>query len=210
MMTRLIKNWYFISVFMAGLFALVLGIGSWNWSQKMILVNTIFIFLHFFEEFGFPGGFPPIAMKTELKLASDDPTEWPLNHVSAWLGNWWFALSVYLLALCLPEVKFLTLTVALFSFAELAMHTLYFPLALKKVYNPGLITVLIGLAPMSVVYLLGQWQSFTIWDYLLALVWMFFQYWIAFRSPIYQKLGKYSQDYGFSKEEIARADWMMK
>lgn len=136
MMTRLIKNWYFISVFMAGLFALVLGIGSWNWSQKMILVNTIFIFLHFFEEFGFPGGFPPIAMKTELKLASDDPTEWPLNHVSAWFGNWWFALSVYLLALCLPEVKFLTLTVALFSFAELAMHTLYFSAGTQKSLQP--------------------------------------------------------------------------
>lgn len=48
MMTRLIKNWYFISVFMAGLFALVLGIGELelvsknDFSQYYFYLSSLF------------------------------------------------------------------------------------------------------------------------------------------------------------------------
>ncbi|WP_283205875.1 HXXEE domain-containing protein, partial [Streptococcus agalactiae] len=39
------------------------------------------------------------------------------------------------------------------AFAELAMHLFFFNLSLKKWYNPGLLTTLVGLVPVSVYYL---------------------------------------------------------
>ncbi|EFR43476.1 hypothetical protein [Streptococcus pseudoporcinus] len=128
----LIRQWYNISVYVAGFLGLVLAVGNWSLEGKLILASTIFIFLHFFEEFGFPGGFPWVAIKVELKLEEDDATKWELNSLSSWFGNWWFALAVYILALLLPGVKFLTLAVFLFAFAELLMHGIFFPVSLKK------------------------------------------------------------------------------
>ena len=205
-----IKQWYNISVYVAGFLGLVLALGDWTFESKIILASTIFIFLQFFEEFAWPGGFAPMAMKVELKLDSSDPKEWPLNNLSAWYGNWWFALSVYFLALFLPDIHFLTLAVVLFSFAELLMHGLFFPIALKKIYNPGLLTTLIGLVPLSIAFFVGTDLSFSWLDYLLALGWIGLNYWLAFQSPIYKTLGKSSDRYAFSEEEVARGEKYLK
>ncbi|HFR3770816.1 TPA: HXXEE domain-containing protein [Streptococcus suis] len=66
----------------------------------------------------------------------------------------------------LPDVRFLTLAVALFTVAKLLMHGLFFPIALKKVYNPGLLTALIGLVPLSIAFFAGTDLSFTRLNYL--------------------------------------------
>lgn len=201
MKNYLIRNWYFISVFVAGLIGLALGLGDWDASQSMILVSMLFIFLHFFEEFGFPGGFAGMAVKAELKLDIDDPQKFPLNHANAWFGNWWYAFSVYFLALFFPNLRFMTLAVALFAFAEFAMHGLFFPIATKKIYNAGLITTLIGLVPASLIFLFGHISDFTGLDYLFAILWIAVNYWFAFRSPIYKGMEKYSQTYALTNEE---------
>lgn len=118
----------------------------------MILVSLIFSFLHFFEEFGFPGGFAGIAMKAELNIDVESPSDFPLNHVNAWFGNWWYAFAVYLLPLFFQKWHYMTLAVALFAFAELIMHGVFFPICIKKIYNAGLITTVIGLVPTSIIF----------------------------------------------------------
>ena len=62
MKNRIIKNWYLISAYIVGLFALMLALGEWNLTQKMLLGSMIFIQFHFFEEFAFPGGFPWVGV----------------------------------------------------------------------------------------------------------------------------------------------------
>lgn len=205
------KNWYHISVFVASLFALILALGNWNFTQKILLCSMIFIQLHFFEEFGFPGGFPWIGMKVEMKMVENDPKKWPLNNASAFWGNQWFAVFVYLLPLFLPQVRFLTLAAIIFAFAELIMHLGFFNIALKTWYNPGSFTAVFGLVPLSLVYLyktlgtgLYSWM-----DLIIAFIWILFNYWMAFRSPIYKYLGKKSE-YAFSNEEVNRASKYMK
>ncbi len=57
-MKWLTKQWYWISALLGGLFLATLGIGDFDARSRMVLASMGLIFLHFFEEFGSPGGFP--------------------------------------------------------------------------------------------------------------------------------------------------------
>lgn len=202
----IVKNWYLLVVHLVGIFALILALGDWNFSQKILLCSMIFIQLHFFEEFSCPGGFPYVGVKIELKKEHLPPTEWSLNNASAFWGNEWFAIAVYLSALLFPNIKFLTLAVVLFAFIELLGHLVIFNILLKKFYNPGLYTTLFGLVPLALVYIIKmpmgemyQWSH-----YLIALIWIVCNYWIAFRSPIYEYFGRKTK-YSVTDEEMKLA-----
>ncbi|WP_195999759.1 HXXEE domain-containing protein [Clostridium sp. 1001271B_151109_B4] len=205
-MKKSIKSWYYISVYIASMFALILAVGEWTLREKTLLISLVFIFLHFFEEFGFPGGFPWIGMKVEKNINDTNPKNWPFNQIAAMFGNVWFAVVVYLLPLFLPKVRFLTLAVILFAFAEVLMHLIVFNIALKSWYNPGLFTSIFGLLPVSVFYLSKTFgmHIYTGTDFIIALVWIVFNYWVAFRSPIFKRLIK-MPDYEFTTEEVYRA-----
>lgn len=209
---KIIKNWYYISVYIAGFLALTLALGDWPIREKMLLGGAVFIFLHFFEEFGFPGGFPYVGVRVELGLKDLDTRKWPLNQVNAFFGNYCFAVLVYLLPLFLPQVSFLTLATALFAFAEVILHLLVFNIGLKTWYNPGLVTAVFGLLPVSLCYFQQVWgQGLYSWvDVVLAVLWLAFNYWLVFRSPIYKKLGKMSDRWAFTEEEVNRAARYMK
>lgn len=180
--------------------------------EKMLLGSAVIIFLHFFEEFGFPGGFAPMGLKVELHITDPDASHWPLNQLNSMVGNWLFAVLVYLLPLFLPDVKFLTLAAALFGFLEVLMHAIVFNAALKKWYNPGLATAVCGLLPISIWYLSTIWGQhlYSGIDIALAIVWIVFNYWLGFRSPLYKKLGAMSDRYAFTPEEVARGDRYIK
>lgn len=200
-MKKIIKHWYYIAVYIGCLFGLLLYLGDWDLRLKTLLTGTMFIHLHFFEEFGYPGGFPWQGMHVEKGYTECKPEEWDLNLLSSFFGNEWFALLVYILPMFL-NIRFLTLAAVLFTFAELLMHLVVFNAALKTWYNPGLASVLIGLLPVSINYLYQTWgQHLYVWpDVVLALVWISFHYWVAFVSPIYKKLGA-KKEYTFTMEE---------
>lgn len=64
-MEYIIRRWYLFSVYIAGVFALILGIGNWDQQSSALLLGMIFINVHFFEEFGLPGGFAWGGLKVE-------------------------------------------------------------------------------------------------------------------------------------------------
>lgn len=206
-MKKLLKYWAHISVYIGAAFALVATMGEWDLRMTTLLISTTFIFLHFYEEFVFPGGFAWCGLKVEMGITDTDATKWPLNRPTCIFGNWWCALLVYILPMFLPDVKFLTLSVMLFAFIEVLMHGIGFNIGLRCLYNPGLITALFGLLPVSLNYLLRTWNMRLYgWeDIIFALAWIVLNYWIAFRSPIYKKLGKLGDKYAFSQEEVWQA-----
>ncbi|MGN1183288.1 MAG: HXXEE domain-containing protein [Faecalibacillus sp.] len=121
------------------------------------------------------------------------------------IGNWLFALLVYILPLFI-DIKFLTFAAAIFAFAEVLMHVFVFNIALRKFYNPGIITALFGLLPISLWYLSSIWKYhlYSGIDVAFALIWIILIYWLGFRSPLYKKLGTMSDRYAFTKQEVAR------
>lgn len=58
--------------------------------------------------------------------------------------------------------------------------------------------------PLSIWYLVQTVPTglFTWVDLALALVWIVFNYWLVFRSPLYKHLRKKSDRYAFTEEEV--------
>ena len=62
-MKQIINNWHNISVYIAGAIFLIVIFCITDPIQKVLLSSAAVLFLHFFEEFGWPGGFPYMGMK---------------------------------------------------------------------------------------------------------------------------------------------------
>ena len=116
-MKKFVNNWQNISV----LFALIAAIAAFvvdDLVTKLLLASIAVLFLHFFEEFGFPGGFPWMGVKVLLGSREKDSTKWNCNNLNSMFGNRGFLVLVYFLPLVLPDVHFLLLEAMIFSLLE--------------------------------------------------------------------------------------------
>lgn len=190
-MKNFVNNWQKISL----LLGILIGVCSFfveDILQKLFLFSIAVYFLHFFEEFGFPGGFPAMGVRVLLNSREKDSTKWNCNNLNSMFGNWGFLFLVYFLPMIFPDVKFLTLSAMLFIFAELFMHLILFNVKLKRFYNPGMITGVFGLTPIGVYYFANvcEVNFYGFGDYISAIVWFVAVFWFSFRSPPYWSLGK--------------------
>lgn len=201
-MKKQIMNWYNWMPYLSLVYAMLLVFFYWSFSTKLLIGSLIVIHLHFFEEFGLPGGFAWCGIKVEMKNVNKNVSKWQLNQASALFGNLWFAGFVYLLALVLPSVKWLVASAVMFSFVEVLMHFVIFNISLKKFYNPGLVTAALGLMPISIVYLMNY--QFNLVDVIIGFVWIGINYWIAFRSPLFQFINNMKQ-FTFTKMDVAKS-----
>lgn len=191
-MKKIVNNWHYISVFLAGAVALAAILVPMAAVTKLLLAAIAVLFLHFFEEFGWPGGFPWMGMKVLMNSDEPDSSKWNVNNLSSMFGNWGFLLLVYILPLFLPNVRFLTLAAFMFLFAEVFMHCVLFPIRLKRLYNAGIITSL-GAGIIACCYFFGgvfQGDMFVWYDWVIAVVWFAVVFVFCFRSKLYWDLGK--------------------
>ena len=191
-MKKMINIWHYVSVYLAGLTALIALFAPVNTVQKCLLASITILFLHFFEEFGYPGGFPLMGMKVMMNSDEMDYTKWDVNNLSSMFGNWGFLILLYVLPLILPNVRFLTLSAMMFLFAEVFMHLILFPVKLKTFYNAGQITAVLGLGFIGCYYftIVFNPQMFAWYDYIIAVVWFVVVFMFCFRSKLYWDLGK--------------------
>ena len=188
---KFINNWYNISVKLAAVSALIAIFFVDDMTQKLLWGSISILFLHFFEEFGFPGGFPLMGMKVLMNSKEKDSTKWNCNNLNSMFGNWGFLFLLYILPLIFPDVSFLTLTAMLVLFAELLMHLVLFNVKLKSIYNPGFVTAVFGLTPIGIYYFANVYDGnlFAWYDFIIAVAWFIAVFWLCFRSPIYWGLG---------------------
>lgn len=191
-MNKAVNIWHYISVYLAGLTALIAIFAPVGATQKCLLASITILFLRFFEEFGYPGGFPLMGMKVLMGSDELDYTKWSCNNLNSMFGNWGFLLLVYVLPLLLPDVRFMTLAPMLFLFAEVLMHLVLFPIRLGRLYNPGQVTAVFGLGAIACVYFTQVFDPalFVWYDYICAVVWFVAVFLFCFRSSIYWNLGK--------------------
>ena len=188
----LINNWHYWSVYLAGASALVALFLVEDLTSRLLWMSVSVLFLHFFEEFGFPGGFPWMGMKVMMGSTEMDSTKWDCNNLSSMFGNRGFLLLIYMLPIVLPGVKLFTLGAMMFSFAELLMHLVLFNVKMKSLYNPGIITAIFGLTPIACYYFAVVYDTsmFAWWEYAVAIAWFILVFWFCFRSPLYWNLGR--------------------
>lgn len=200
-MKKIVNNWHWISVFLAGAVALVAILVPMAPVTKLLLAANMVLLMHFFEEFGWPGGFPWMGIKVLMGSNEMDSSKWNCNNLSSMFGNWTFLVMVYLLPVFLPSVRFLTIGALIFNFAELFMHLVLFNVRLRTWYNAGLITAVFGLAPISFYYFFTLFNpaDFFWYDYAIAAVYFIAFFLFFFRSPLYWNLGKKS-GYEFNEQ----------
>lgn len=209
-MKRIVNNWHNISVYIAGAIFVIVALFVTDSLQKVLLLSAAVLFLHFFEEFGWPGGFPFLGMKVMMRSDETDSTKWNCNNLSSMFGNWIAGTLLYILPAFFLNIKFLTLAAILLSVAELIMHLITFNVKERTLYNPGAITAIFGLTPIACYYFLNIYDAslYALHDYVFAFLWFAVIFWFCYRSPVYWNLGKKEgypltdqSAYGFYKPE---------
>jgi len=157
-MNALRNHWYDLGIVGAlgvALFLIVAGPGG---LAEILWINLLFLFLHQFEEYRFPGYFP--GMINTVLFASPQPDRFPLNTNTAMLVNLLTGWSVYALAAVLADkAVYLGIAAVLVSVGNVVGHTFLFNLKGRTFYNPGMFTALTLFLPVSVYffyYLIGH------------------------------------------------------
>ena len=176
--------------------------------QRLSLANLGVIFLHFFEEFGFPGGFPKLA-NAVLYPSPDAPADrYPLNQNSVMIGTWTFAILFYIPPIFFPNLIWLGLMPILFgAIGQSISHLVVNNIAMRTWLNGGLATTVLGHIPIAYLYIsyVQQHGLATVWDYVIAVVYAVAAYALFFRRLILALSDKDSP-YPFDKVEMARFD----
>lgn len=208
-MRFLLRHFYNISVFI-GLAILAGTIMFWSdleVLQRLALLNLAVLNFHFFEEFGFPGGFPMFANTMFAYKDSPRPERFPLNQMSAFLTNWGTALVLYVPPIFFPDVIWFGLAPILFGgVAQLIMHGFVNNKMLKSYYNAGLASTALGHFPIMILYIMyiEEHNMASTWDYVIGVAIFLVWYIVGLRIIVNKSFEDMDSPYPFAPEEMAR------
>ena len=103
LITNFINHWFDRSVYMAGIVALIAILVPLSITQKLLLASIAVLFLHFFEEFGSPGGFPYMGREGSAGQGRERPEEMELQQPQFDVRQLAFLVLGLLPATVLPE-----------------------------------------------------------------------------------------------------------
>lgn len=178
-----------------------------NVLQRLALLNLAIINFHFFEEFGYPGGFPKFANTMFAYKNSPRPDRFPLNQMSAFLTNWGTALVLYVPPIIFPDAIWFGLAPILFGgLAQLIVHAIVNNKMLGTYYNAGLATVVFGHLPIAIIYIIyiHTHNLVSFWDYVIGVVIMVLWYVVGIRILINKGFESMNSSYSFAPEEMAK------
>lgn len=209
------RNWYNIS-FVIGLGVITILSIYWNKFsilQRFAIANLAVLFFHFYEEFGFPGGFGKLA-NTLLTKNSPAIDRFPLNQTSVWFGNWTFALLFYVPPIFFPNQIWLGLMPMLFgAVGQMFSHGILNNVMLKRAglrygYNSGLATAIFGHVPLCIGYgyYIESYDLTTGWDWIIGFLYAIFAYIVVFRMMIMKVFEDKNTRYPFDETETSRFD----
>ncbi len=170
-----------------------------------MIAGFVLVPLYEFEEYGWPGGEPAIMNK--VIKPSDRPDRYPLNQNSAMIVNvvaWYsFAIAAVLFA----HQTWLGLGTLLFWIGQLVVHGILTNMKLKTLYNPGSLTMALGLALLVyyVVYV-GDHRLVTVWDWIGGVALMVGFAAVFLVKMTYSWLADKDSPYPFTEEEMGRWD----
>ena len=152
-MDMLRKHWYQIGFGLAIVCSAALVIRHSQLSDFRVLlgISLITLFLHQFEEYQFPGGFP--RMINKAMFSSNKPDRYPLNSNTALLINTSIGWLLYVAAFIVAEhAVWLAIASVLVSVGNVIAHVFLFNIKGKTFYNPGMFTALFLFLPLSIYF----------------------------------------------------------
>lgn len=152
-MDTLRKHWFQIGFGLAIICSIALLLWRNELSSFRILlgISLVTLFLHQFEEYQFPGGFP--RMINNAMFHSNNPDRYPLNPNTALLINTSIGWALYVSAFIFAEhAMWLTIASILVSVGNVVAHVFLFNIRGKTFYNPGMFTALFLFLPLSIYF----------------------------------------------------------
>ncbi len=137
------QKWYYVGgiLFIVLTGGLVIVWHEISVLQRLLLMSFMALLVHQFEEYAWPGGFPPVFNIAFQPRAGGTPDHYPLNRRSALFVNVFFAYPFYILAILFPNLIWLGLAQVLFGMVQLVVHGVLINRKMHSLYNPGLFTV---------------------------------------------------------------------
>lgn len=202
------RHWYSVNlVFIPILLVmLILNWDTFEVQQNLVLLNLIFLLIHQFEEYGFPGG-EPMIMNYVLQ-GSDIPDRFPLNQFSAMFTNVFTGAILYGMPFFFPEYIWLSAGPMLFNFGQLMVHGIMTNRVMKSIYNPGLGAVVFLHLPVSVYFFCYVIQNNLIqpMDWIKAIIFTVLCAALAVGWMTYVLFASKKTKWMFDKEELLRFD----
>lgn len=141
------KHWYDVGGLFAVCVVIYLLLSKELTSYDYIVwLSLVSLFLHQLEEYRIAGTFP--CMINRVMFNSDMPDRFPLNTNTAFIINVLFGWTLYFLAAIFGEKTiWLGMATILISLGNIIGHTFIFNIKGKMMYNAGLATSWLFLAP---------------------------------------------------------------
>lgn len=119
--------------------------------RLLLGVSLITLFLHQFEEYQLPGGFPKMINTAMFK--SKQPDRFPLNSNTALIINTVVGWLLYVLAMIFAEQAiWLAIASILVSAGNVIAHVFLFNIKGRTLYNPGMATALVLFLPLVIYF----------------------------------------------------------
>lgn len=145
------RHWFDAGLVLALMVTLLVCFSHFQPLSLLLWVNLIALFIHQFEEYRLPGGFP--RMMNAVMFASEQPDRFPLNSNTALIINLGVGWLFYLLAALFgAKLIWLGMATVLVSAGNFIAHTFLFNIKGKTHYSPGMATALLLFLPISVYF----------------------------------------------------------
>ncbi|HHD7462699.1 TPA: HXXEE domain-containing protein [Klebsiella oxytoca] len=147
-------NWYYVGGMIFVALSFFMGFwGSLFSPVQMILIYSFMAMLvHQVEEYGYPGGFPTVT-NLWVMGEKDIPDRYPLNANQCMISNTLLTYLFYIAAIFLPNLIWLGLAQVGLGLFQVLAHGIAVPVRIKRLYNPGLATVLFLFLPVGIYYI---------------------------------------------------------
>ena len=146
-------RWYQIGIGLATVLSVALLVwhDSLSSFRALLGVSLVSLFIHQFEEYQFPGGFP--RMLNTAMFNSKQPDRYPLNPNTALIINTTIGWTLYALAFIFADrALWLAIASILVSAGNVFAHLILFNIKGKTLYNPGMFTALALFLPITIYF----------------------------------------------------------
>ena len=172
--------------------------------KRIMVVGYMGLVLHQFEEYVLPGGFPMV-----WNIVQSGETEiydrYPMNKHTSFFCNVCLMYPLYILGIIFSDCHILGLMLMYISITQIFIHGIAFNVKMKRLYNPGVASMVTVLIPVGIYYIWYISTHFTIpaWHYIAAAVLLLPVSFSSLMLPI-KKLADRNSPYVWTKEETER------
>ena len=148
------NNWYYVGGIIFVILAILMSLFGEHIDpvRRIMVVGYMGLLIHQFEEYVLPGGFPMVwnIVQSGERERYD---RYPMNKNTSFVCNVCIMYPLYIAGIIFSDCYILGLMLMYFSMTQIIIHGIIFNIKMKRLYNPGVATMLFILIPVGIYYI---------------------------------------------------------